>query len=106
MTTLEKPSENFGDTRGRTTIVRDNKKKYLNHLSPSAIKRIEEIAYPVIQSTPYEFEDEVGFRPLSPLMLGILRLYDGWALAKFHVRDKGLYVGVGFFVRILREINT
>jgi len=43
MTELSKPSENLGDTKGQTKIVKDNKDKYRGELSPVEIKRLEKV---------------------------------------------------------------
>lgn len=89
MTRLTKPSENLGDAKGQVGILRDNQKKYLTQLSPSQIRRIEEIVYPVAKAIGYEFENNVEFRPLRPLELKMLTLYDGWASLKFRVNQYG-----------------
>lgn len=104
MTELKKPSENLGDTKGQARIVKNNKKKYIIELSSSEIKRIEEIVYPVAKALPYKFEHDVEFKPLSPLMFLIHTLYDGLAMIKFHVHERGLLHGISFFYRGLRPV--
>ena len=59
MTNLQKPSENLGDVRGQAEIVQDNKEKYPRELSPSEIKRIEEIAYPAMKLTSYKLTHNI-----------------------------------------------
>jgi hypothetical protein len=102
MTTLEEPSEHVGDARGQARIVQDNTRKYRTRLSSSQVRRIEEIVYPIMRTTGYEPDHAVRFRPLSPLMLRVLTLYDGWATLRFDVEEKGLYEGLDLIRRAMR----
>jgi hypothetical protein len=91
MTRLDNPSENLGDTRGMVDIVQNNKNKYITQLSPSQVKRIEEIVWPVAKSLGYKFENDVEFVPLGPIKLKILRVYNACTSLKFYVKSRGLY---------------
>lgn len=106
MTQLAEPSENHGAAKGQIRIVRENQKKYLTQLSSSQVRRIEEIVYPVAKSIGYEFEYDVAFSPLSPPLLKLLMWYDGWASVKFHINEKGLRQGLGYFVKLHRQART
>ena len=103
MIELSKPSENLGDTKGQARIVKQNKRKYIRELSPSEIRHIEEIVYPVAKSIPYKLEYDIGFKPLNPLILNILKLYDGLAMIKFNIYEKGLLQGIAYYYQVLRD---
>ena len=98
MTTLAKPSENYGSAKGKTTIVANNKNKYNQLLSPTQVKRIEEIAFDVMQSTNYKTEYAHTYQPLHPIQQKYFKVYDGIASAHFHIRERGLIKGVAFFL--------
>lgn len=101
MLALERPSENLGDAKGRTDIVKDNTGKYHEQLTKDQIKRIEEIVWPVIQKdTPYETHYGRQPQPLVPLARRAFHLYDGLASARFHVREKGFLKGLSYFYRL------
>ena len=104
MTELSKPSEDYGGAKGQVRIVKENKNKYLLELSPSEIKRIEEITYPVTKTIPYNFEYDIEFKPLNPLTLKILTFYDGIALLIFYIREKGILQGFMHMYRNLKNI--
>lgn len=96
---LGRPTENLGDAKGQTKIVQTNMKKYLTQLSKPSIKRIEEIVYPVMKFTPYEFEHAVEFRPVSSRKLMILLRYNKWNRLKFDIKTKGLREGLRFYYK-------
>ena len=91
---LDTPTENLGDTIGQTKIVKSNKNKYLNRLSPKTIKRMEEIVYPVAKALEYELVFAKNFKPLTPFMQKILMIYDAWNSAIFHIKDEGIIAGL------------
>lgn len=103
MTELEKPAENLGDARGHTSIVRENRDKYLTQLSAGQIRRIEEITYPLAGPLGYPLRYARIYRPLPSWTLPLLALYDAGASLTFHVREKGLRPGVRYFYRLHRE---
>lgn len=100
MMQLNKPTENLGDAKGETRIVSDNYQKYRTKMTQATIKRIEEVVYPALgDTTPYLAEFATKFRPVSPLDLRLLWLYDGLNSALFHIREKGLREGISYFYR-------
>jgi hypothetical protein len=103
MTKLEKPSENFGDARGKAFIVQDNMKKYITQLSSHQIRRIEEIVYPIAKSIGYELENDVEYVPLSPLNLKMLRVYNAWVSAKHYIKVDGLTRGLWLLAKEVSE---
>jgi len=73
---LDKPASTKGDTGKCRTVLRTNKKKFLSQLSPTVTKRIEEIVFPEMKKTPYEFEYAKNFIPLNPLSFMAHRGYN------------------------------
>jgi hypothetical protein len=94
MTTLTRSPDDFGDTRGQLKIIRDNHKKYLTQLSTNQIKRIEEIVYPIAKSTGYKFENDIQYKPLSPIELKMYTISDGLATLRFNIQQYGWYQGI------------
>ncbi len=94
MTTLEKPSENFGETRGQATIVASNKQKYLDRLKPNELRRIEELAYPGMLLAGYEPAIADGFKKPSRATLLLQKLQDGYNLSLAVRREHGFIRGM------------
>jgi hypothetical protein len=103
MLALESPSENLGDARDTLEIVRSNKEKYLNMLSPGEIRRVEQIVMGAIEGLGYEPLYAARPRPLGRLERLSLKLFDGYASARMHVRDKGLVNGLQYFLLHYRK---
>ena len=103
MMKLSSSSETLGDARGQTEIVQDNQGKYAAHLSWQEVKRIEEIVYPIAKSVGYQPEFAARHKPLNPLTLQLLRIYDGWTSVRFHVSEKGFSQGVDYFLSLHRR---
>lgn len=103
MLTLNESPEKRGATKGATTIVAGNQRKYLTAFTPSEVQRIEEIVYPVAQKAGYSFEHANQHKPLNPLWLRTLSAYDGYASIKMHVLDKGLVRGFRYATRLHHE---
>jgi hypothetical protein len=106
MIELKKPSENLGDTKGQSIIVKENMKKYVKELMPKEIKRIEEIVYPVMKQFPYQFEFNVTYKPVNKLILFPLTIYDGITMIKFNIRDKGILKGMIHYYQLLSDSNA
>lgn len=94
MLILEKPSENFGDTRGQAQIVATNKGKFLERIDPRTLCTIEEMAYPAMLAYGYAPVQASAYRPPSRLRLLMQRLVDGVNLARAVRREHGLLRGV------------
>jgi Sulfotransferase family len=104
-TKLTEPSEDLGDAKGQARIVTDNTKKYLTQFAPYEVRRIEEIVCDVARSANYVLENDVHYRPLNPLNLKILELYDGLSSLKYHTaRENGLSKGAKrFFIHYTKS---
>ena len=101
--TLDQPAENYGAAKGTTRILEANANKFETDLRQDAIRRIEEITYPVLRSLNYTVLYARREAPLTPAALALYQLQDGWKSIWFHVRDKGLITGVRYFVMLYRQ---
>ena len=94
MLTLEKPSENFGETRGQSIIVSTNKGKFDDRLTRKELKKIEELAFEGMLATGYEPRLATGcHRPLRSTLF-LQRLLDGYHLSQAVRREHGFFRGV------------
>ena len=99
MLTLTMASEPWGKARGAKKILTDNTHKYRTELSEATIRRLEEITFPLAVELGYLPEFAATYRPASALELSVLRLGDGVAAFRFHMRDKGLIAGAQYTIR-------
>ncbi|MEW6233116.1 MAG: sulfotransferase [Chloroflexota bacterium] len=103
MLTLDKPSENLGDAKGITEIVRHNLGKYSSNISAGTLKRIEEIATNTMKAFGYELVfDVVAPRRLSALETLWARAQDAFHLVGREVRTRGVLSGILFHLRYFR----
>ncbi|MEM9829702.1 MAG: sulfotransferase [Bacteroidota bacterium] len=100
MITLKKPAENYGDAKNAKQIVNSNKKKYRLGLSPSTIRRIEEVTFPSAKESGYLFEYATRHRPLLSITKVLLTLTSGYYAFRFHIREKGLKHGISYYLRL------
>lgn len=75
MLQLNKPSEKHGDNSNKLTVNSKNTDKYLDFKS-SVIKRIEEIAYPMMKEYGYVPVYGKKSKPFSPVMMEVLKYSD------------------------------
>ncbi|MBY9009573.1 MAG: sulfotransferase [Candidatus Lokiarchaeota archaeon] len=105
MLTLKQPSENLGDTIGKSFIVKTNVKKFQTELSPQEIKRIEEVVYPVMTQLSYEFIYDVKFKPLNPIEKKYYLISDEIFILKHFVDELGYIKGVKMAINDIKEKN-
>ena len=99
---LEESTEFYGDAKGRLDIVSNNVRKYKDRMSPTQLRRIEEVVFP-IDNVPYVPELAQKFRPLRKHEQYYLKLRNGWFATKFHVIDKGFFSGIDYVYRHYRQ---
>lgn len=97
MLKLQKPSENLGDAKNLTYIVKDNKNKFNKYFSRIEIKKIEEITYPILKSMGYKMLYAQNYKPLTSGKKLISLINDIYFSALFHVKDKGFLHGLHYF---------
>lgn len=89
---LDQPSENLGDTRGRSEIVRGNSGKWRETFGGGVVQRIEEITGPVARSVGYAIDGD-GAEP-GRLEARWRQVKDAMALLWHGIRRDGLIQGV------------
>jgi hypothetical protein len=70
MMSLERPSENLGETQGATYIVTANSGKYLKQMSRSTLTRVEAIAGLTLEDLGYT----LSLAPQAPARLAATQL--------------------------------
>ena len=105
MLTLQRPTENLGDTRGEARIVSANTEKWRamepalrEHIEALAGQTLAELGYPVSHAGPPE--------RLGPLRMAAGQLFDGAQLLRGDVAERGLFAAVRFRARIFAESGT
>jgi hypothetical protein len=90
MLTFEKQSEAVGDARGMKTIKSDNAGKFTRRLSPRQVRRIEQIAWPLLKAYGYRYEYAGEQRSLSRWRLLVLQGLDVLNRMRFDVKRTGV----------------
>ena len=103
MELLRKPSENLGETKGQTAIVATNKNKFLERIPPAKLKRIEELVCSEAQELSYKMVNEVNYKPLTSNQLRWLKIHDGIKSARFHIKSRGLFNGLNYFLKLHKQ---
>lgn len=97
---LQKPSENLGDARGASRVVRGNFGKFRAHMRPRELRRIESIARDVLQACAYELIDPaVPLRRISPTENFLAQIRDGYSLVRANFKKRGFVTAVLFYAR-------
>ena len=94
MTQLKRPVQRYGDARGRAEIVQDNTGKYMDRITKRELRRIEEIAFPMMQEVGYEPVLADSHRPVGRCHLRFLILRDRWFHFRFNLRQYGFWNGM------------
>lgn len=105
MITLAKPSENLGDARGQSKIVKTNKLKFLNSMTKTEIRRIEQITFPVLNSLNYEIRHADKAVPPGAMQLKAFKIYDGFKVLWFMMNEKGWINGFQYFFKSRKVIS-
>lgn len=104
MLQLKRSSENFGDARGQTSIVRANKQKYRKNLSQRQIQKIEQLVQKAALDHGYSLDNQsLKPRDLSRLDLTLLKAADGFNAWGFHIKRRGFVKGTKYFFQLHRE---
>jgi len=90
MLSLDRPSENLGDTRGVTSIVASNFGKWRRELRDDEVRRVERIAGALMAELGYSPEHEAGDEDVSSWRLAACRIRDGLSLVRFGLRRGGI----------------
>ena len=90
MLSLERPSENLGDTRGETSIVAGNFGKWRRELSDRDVQRVERIAGALMAELGYPPAHESGDEDVPSWLLAACKIRDGLGLVRFGLRRDGI----------------
>ncbi len=101
---LEAPSENLGDTRGRTEIVGGNSGKWRETFAARTIARIEEITAPMARSVGYDIDGD-GTDP-GGLETRWRQALDAFALLRHGIQREGLVKGMRAWRSAARDRMT
>lgn len=90
MLQLTKPTERLGDAKHVTGVVQNNKKKYIEKMTPSMRYRIESIASPILKSAGYPIEYSGNPIRVSTKKMLFYKLLDGFNLVKSKIKRGGV----------------
>lgn len=98
MLKLDQPTENLGETRGKTGVMTANTDKHFAKMDAGIRARVEALAFDGMTAYGYSF---TGTRVASKLgrmhrLQGLIR--DGIALTRFQIRKRGLLGAIRFRV--------
>jgi len=99
MCTLSKPAENYGDAKGKNIVVTNNKQKFLQVLSKSEIKALEELTYSEMIRLKYQPLYANEEKKATSLMVFSWLTYDAYSSIQFHIKEKGISQGLSYFFK-------
>ncbi len=99
MIELQNAVGNLGSTEGKRYIVKNNINKYKTNLSPRKLRRIEEIAYPMLRKFDFQIESAIKYKPFNKWEKLYFMLYDSIALTVFNIRRRGILNGIKYLYR-------
>jgi len=103
MSRLARPSENLGDAKGQTRVVKANKGKYVKHLSATQIKRLDESVCTGARPLGYRIDDGIRSRPLNAISKTVLKAYDGIAFFRASVRERGVAQAIAWIAQEYKQ---
>lgn len=103
MTAINIDFEAHGSAKNKKHILKGNSQKYLNALSKEKIKRIEEITYDHLKNYNYPIHFAQSKKKLERIHLLFLKIQSGINSCSFHIKEKGFYDGIKYFVRLSKE---
>ncbi|SDT86284.1 sulfotransferase family protein [Desulfobacula phenolica] len=105
MVCLLKPSENIGDARGISGILKQNTKKYLTKMSFPLRKKIEHISYPLLLDLGYECKVFSSVKKIGRIELIFLRVLDGINLIRLRGKSQGFLKSLYFYMNSFIQIK-
>lgn len=104
MPTLRKPTENLGDAKGKSAIMKGNKNKFLERIPTEKLKRIEELVCAEAEKMRYTMvNNPVDYKPLGKNEILWLKVHDGFRSAWFHMQEKGAFKGFQYFMKLHKQ---
>lgn len=96
-------SERYGAGKGVTGVLQGNQEKYLEHLRPRRIRRIEEITLPELKAWGYPVHYAKDRVPVGKVYRKLASYEDGLRNLLFHIRSKGIRRGFRYMISIRRD---
>jgi len=87
---LSQSVENYGDAKGRSTILRENFNKFEQRLTSKEIEQVESLAWDTLLEMGYVPTRAKGQRQLTPQMQRWLRVKDGMHLMLSDIPRHGI----------------
>lgn len=103
MTSLSKPSEQYGQARDFVGVLTENVAKYEQELTKKQIRIIEEISFNQMVDLNMHISLAQNPKRMNRWHLRTCAAVDAIALARFHIREKGLAKAARFLVRSIFE---
>lgn len=100
MCMLSRSAENYGDAKGKTEVLKNNKNKFVNKLSKSQVQKIEALAFSQMNRLGYKPMYAVKNKKPGRFILSYWKFYDAFNSAKFHVKEKGIANGLMYFKKL------
>ncbi len=94
-----KPSENYGDAKGKLTIMSQNNKKYGKYLSKREINKIESLTFPILDKFGYKCSYGGALKRVSNLKMRYYQFLDILNRLLFDLRTKGIRSGL-YIIRL------
>ena len=97
---LQKTVENIGSTKGKPTVIKGNKDKYIKAFNPKTINKLEGIGKEGMESMGYSINYQGKSINLNPIYLTYASVMDGLHSLRFHVKNKGVLKGVSYYSKL------
>ena len=94
MTQLKRPVQLFGDARGKSEIVQNNMNKFADRIPAKKLKRIEEIAYPMMLELGYKPLYADRHVPVGTFYRNLLVSMDRLMLLRWYHKRQGIVGGI------------
>jgi hypothetical protein len=103
MLTIEKTTEDLGDTKGLLRIDALNQGKWVSRLRKKEVANIESIAGKLMEEMGYSILGPPGDENLGTFFEVFYRIIDGFNLLKFHISKEGIIQGLTRFRKALKH---
>ena len=101
---LEKPTENIGDAKSQSGIIKMNTKKYNSSMTTELRRKIEHITFPELLKSGYQAESFLRQKKLTEIEKKLYQLQDGVQLVKARRHTgKSLFESVNFYLKAFKQ---
>jgi hypothetical protein len=96
MLQLATPCEKSGNTKNETSIVKNNKQKFLSEMTFKERESLERIAKPILEQYGYPFEYKGKTKRVNNVKMLLYKVMDGLNLFRYESKKRGLLEGIQF----------